>query len=111
MAQKNRREQPKPTSSSKGRTSLPPHKTAQSARYTAPAPKFRIRPRWHRLAGWLGVLAGVAIAVANDAMLMSVNWKLLPGGHREFYLVLAVIVAGSSTWFLGAFDRGTTVYD
>lgn len=81
-----------------------------SGRYTAPAPAYRLRPGWHRLAGWLGVVAGVAIAAVNDLMLMGEDMVLLPGGHTELYLLLGVAVAGSSTWFLGLFDRGTTVY-
>lgn len=82
-----------------------------SSRYTAPQPKFRIRPKWHRLAGWFGVVLGVAIAVANDGMLIAEDLRLLPGGHQELYLILALLVAGGSTWFLGVFDRGTTIYD
>lgn len=59
----------------------------------------------------MGVLAGVLIAIANDAMLFSDNLTLLPGGHQELYLILGLAVAGSSTWFLGLFDRGTTVFE
>ena len=84
---------------------------ARSSRYTAPQPKYRIRPKWHRFAGWLGVLLGVAIAVANDGMLIAKDVRLLPFGHQELYLILALLVGGSSTWFLGVFDRGTTIYD
>ena len=84
---------------------------AQSSRYTAPQPKYRIRPKWHRFAGWLGVLLGVAMAVANDGMLIAKDLRLLPGGHQELYLILALLVGGGSTWFLGVFDRGTTIYD
>lgn len=82
-----------------------------SARYTRPTPKFRVRPRWHRLLGWFGVALGVLIAAANDVMLMGVETALLPGGHSELYLFLALAVGGSFTWFLGLFDRGTTVFD
>jgi hypothetical protein len=84
---------------------------ASSSRYTAPQPKYRIRPKWHRFAGWFGVLVGVAIAVANDGMLIAEDLRLLPFGHQELYLILALLVAGGSTWFLGVFDRGTTIYD
>jgi len=31
----------------------------------------------------------------------------MPGGHSELYLVLALLVAGGGTWFLGLFDRST----
>jgi len=82
-----------------------------SGRYTPPTPKYRLRPRWHRIAGWLGVLAGALIAIANDAMLFSESLTLLPGGHQELYLMLGLAVAGSSTWFLGLFDRGTTIFE
>lgn len=43
-------------------------------------------------------------------MLMGEDVTLLPGGHSELYLLLGIAVAGSSTWFLGLFDRGTTVF-
>lgn len=82
-----------------------------SGRYTPPAPKFRVRPGWHRIAGWAGIALGVLIAVVNDLMLIGVEASLLPGGHSELYLFLAVAVGGSSTWFLGLFDRGTTIFE
>lgn len=81
-----------------------------SARYTPPAPAFRLRPAWHRVAGWLGVLVGVLIAVLNDAMVLVEDVTLLPGGHLELYLLIGIAVAGASSWFLGLFDRGTTIY-
>ena len=84
---------------------------AGSGRYTAPTPAFRLRPRWHRWAGWLGVVAGIGIIVTNDAMFFVEGVTLLPGGHNELYLLLGLIVAGGFTWFLGLFDRGTTVFD
>ena len=82
-----------------------------SARYTPPTPQYRLRPRWHRFAGWLGVAVGIVIAAVNDLMLMGDDLTLLPGGHNEGYLLLGIAVAGSSTWFLGLFDRGTTVFE
>lgn len=81
-----------------------------SSRYTPKQPTYRMRPRWHRFAGWIGVVLGVVLAVTNDAMLFTEN-DMLPFGHQEFYLLLAFVIAGSSTWFLGLFDRGTTIYD
>ncbi len=44
-------------------------------------------------------------------MLMGEDLTLLPGGHAELYLVLGVSVAIGATWFLGLFDRGTTIYE
>ena len=90
-----------------------PHRAAvaDSGRYTAPKVSYRVRPKWHRVAGWTGVALGILIAVANDAMLFTDGVTLLPLGHQELYLILGVLVAGSSTWFLGLFDRGTTIYD
>lgn len=85
-------------------------KPGRNPRYTPPAAKFRVRPRWHRLAGWSGVALGVGIAAMNDVMLFG-DVTLLPGGHSELYLFAAVAVGGGSTWFLGLFDRGTTIYD
>lgn len=82
-----------------------------SSRYTQPKLQFRLRPRWHRVAGWVGVVLGILIVILNDAMLMTEGLVLLPFGHRELYMLLALLVAGSSTWFLGLFDHGTTIYD
>lgn len=82
-----------------------------SARYTPPTPQFRMRPRWHRFVGWIGVALGIVIAALNDLMLMGDDLTLLPGGHNELYLFLGIAVAGSSTWLLGLFDRGTTVFE
>ena len=82
-----------------------------SARYTPPKASYRIRPRWHRVAGWAGVALGILMAIVNDTMLIVEDLTLLPFGHQELYLILGILVAGASTWFLGLFDRGTTIYD
>ena len=82
-----------------------------SSRYTPKQPTYRLRPGWHRWAGWLGVALGVGMAASNDLMLMTSHLTLLPGGHNELYLLLGIAIAAASTWFLGLFDRGTTVYD
>ena len=86
------------------------HTPEPSARYTPPKPNYRLRPGWHRIVGWLGVALGVLIAALNDGMFFT-EAHLLPFGHSELYLMLAFLVAGSSTWFLGLFDRGTTIYE
>lgn len=82
-----------------------------SGRYTPPTPQYRLRPRWHRIAGWIGVVVGVAIVALNDAMLFGEDLTFLPGGHSELYLFLGLAVVGSTAWFLGLYDRGTTVFD
>lgn len=83
----------------------------ETGRYTAPKqPSYRVRPRWHRLAGWIGVGAGVLIAVLNDATVIIEGPELVPFGHSELYLILAATVAAASSWFLGLFDRGTTIF-
>ena len=62
------------------------------------------------MAGWLGVLLGVGVVASNDLMLLYEDVTLLPGGHSELYLFAGILIAGASTWFLGMFDRGTTIY-
>lgn len=78
-----------------------------STRYSPPANDYTVRPRWHRVAGWIGVGIGTLIAILNDAMLLGEDLVFLPFGHSELYLVLGVLVAGWSTRFLGLFDRDT----
>lgn len=91
------------------KTSVPGRKPAASSRYTPPSKPVRTRPRWHRPAGWIGVVIGVLLAVVNDVMLVNDN-TFLPFGHSEAYLFLGLCIAGGSTWLLGLFDRGTTIY-
>lgn len=78
-----------------------------SARYTPPDRDVVVRPRWHRVAGWVGVAAGVAVVVVNDAMLAGIDTELLPFGHSELYLILGLLIAGLFSRFLGLFDRQT----
>lgn len=83
---------------------------ASSSRYTAPPPKVRFRPSWHRFFGWAGVALGLLIIALNDGMLMGNNLTLLPFGHSELYLILGLSVSASSAWFLGLYDHEPTIY-
>ena len=79
---------------------------ASSPRYTPRQKRpFGFRPEWHKPLGWAIVLLGIAIAVVNDLAVFDI--RVMPGGHSELYLVLALLVAGGGTWFLGLFDRST----
>jgi len=62
-----------------------------------------LRPTSHKIAGWGLVASGVVIAVLND--LTRLGPRLVPGGHSELYLLLAIAVAGYGGWWLGIFDR------
>lgn len=75
-----------------------------SSRYT-PKQKARgpFRPTWHKAIGALLLLAGAAIFIINDLAWFDINW--IPGGHSELYAMLAFVVAGTSTWWFGWFDR------
>ena len=97
----------KPTASQRSRPSTEGHAPEASARYSPPTQNYTVRPRWHRIAGWIGVAIGALIAILNDAMLLGDDLVLLPFGHSELYLLLGVLVAGWSTRFLGLFDRDT----
>lgn len=76
-----------------------------------PMRPVRRRPTWHRGVGWLGVVAAGLVIVLNELMRFDSTVVFLPGGHRELYLVLGLVTAGGASWFLGLFDRGTTVYE
>lgn len=82
---------------------------SESSRYTPKRGQVRFRPRWHRFAGWLGLIVGVLDLIMNDAMLLT-GLTLLPFGHKEAWLLVGIVVAGLSTRLLGLLDRGTAVY-
>ena len=71
-------------------------------RVTRPAPGPR-RPAWHRRLGWVVLAIGVAVLVLNYLMLL-LPQTLLPGGHSEAYLILALVIGGFAAWLLGVFD-------
>lgn len=68
-------------------------------RYTPRARKIRVRPSWHKGAGGLLVVAGVALFVICE----SNTWHIHEYGGHIWYLV-GLGIAGSSTWWFGAFD-------
>lgn len=79
--------------------------TPTSSRYTPPRKPYRFRPDWHRPVGWVIVAFGVVVAVVNDLAVFDID--IIPGGHSELYLMLALVIAGGGTWFLGLFDPPT----
>lgn len=88
-----------------GRTTAP----APSARYTPPVSvTFRVRPLWHKVIGALLILVGAALVVINY---LDYSADILPGGHQEAYFLLGIIVAASSSWWFGAFDREPSPQD
>lgn len=91
-----------------GHTAAPrrPPPSTTPGRYTAPQRHTELRPDWHRPVGWLIVALGVVIAVLNDAAPF-VDMTLVPGGHNELYLLLAVAIAAGGAWLLGSFDAPT----
>lgn len=86
----------------RGRSGASPQVEA-TARYTPPIPAVRFRPTSHKVLGWSLVALGIVLGVVNDLTRFGPN--LLPGGHSELYLVLAVSVAAFGGWWLGIFDR------
>lgn len=96
---RNRRKGPTPRSRPAASSEPPPKPTVSRIE----ARQYRRRPRWHRIAGLLSIVAGIAIIVIND--LGYADLALLPGGHSEGYFLLGVAVAASGSWWLGFFDR------
>jgi len=97
--------EPTPVGRSLAKQPTPRAAPAESSRYTPPVKHFRFRPTWHRVIGVVVLLLGVAVIALNEVMLLQRSETLLPGGHNELYLLLGVIVAGSSLWWFGWFDR------
>ena len=78
--------------------------TEGSGRYTPPAPlQARMRPTWHKVIGAVQLLLGVAIVIIN--YIDYDDFHILPGGHKEAYFLLGMLIAGASSWWFGAFDR------
>ncbi len=70
---------------------------------TKPRLRSRLRPWWHRAIGAGQVIVGVASIIVNYVDYGRTS--LLPGGHQELYFVAGLLVAGSSIWWFGWFDR------
>ncbi len=73
-----------------------------STRYTPP-PATRFRPTWHKVVGWVQVAVGLVVVVVNYGAELGLD--VMPGGHKEAYFLLGILVAGGGTWWLGIFDR------
>lgn len=69
------------------------------------APTVRYRPAWHKVIGVALLAVGVALAVTNDMELLGGPHPPLPGGHSEGYLLVAGLIAATSMWWFGLFDR------
>lgn len=78
---------------------------ATSDRYTPPRSRGLFRPVWHKVVGALLILGGWALFVVNDLEWFDIH--LMPGGHNELWAILAVLAAGSSTWWFGWWDRAS----
>jgi len=64
---------------------------------------MRGRPLWHRGAGFLTAVAGVGLIIFNYAE--ELGSRVLPGGHQEAYFALGMVIALTSSWWFGLFDR------
>lgn len=91
----------------RSRSLLPPTAapSCHSRRTTPRRHAGGFRPTSHKWIGLALLLSGVVVLVLNDLMLLQPSLLLLPGGHSELYLLVAVAIAGYSTWFFGWFDR------
>lgn len=91
------------------RKSTPTNTPPAARRYTPPRLVKRIRPGWHIAVGSVQVLVGVALVIVNYGE--EFGLRVLPGGHQEAYFLLGILVAGSSIWWFGWFDRPTPLND
>lgn len=70
-------------------------------RYTAPRPsKYLFRPTWHKVVGVVLLVGGFVLFFACTFNAGNIHHY---GGHI-WYLV-GVVVAASSSWWFGLFDR------
>lgn len=90
-------------SSGKGATARKRPSHASSSYGPGRRSESRTRPHWHRLAGIALAVTGLAVVVVNYLEHFNVGW--MPGGHREAYFVLGLVVAAFGAWFLAVFDR------
>lgn len=75
-----------------------------SGRYTPPrSASARVRGTRDKVIGIILLVVGVAIVVVNYVDYDGL--RLLPGGHQEYYFLLGLAIAATSTWWFGAFDR------
>ena len=72
-------------------------------RFTPPAAGPRVRPVGHKVVGSVFVLLGVVLIALNFAE--DENVGILPGGHSPLYMLVGLMIASSSLWWFGAFDR------
>ena len=78
---------------------------AASSRYTPPLKSFRLRPGWHKAVAAVLLVVAVGLAVLNDVVLFDRKVHILPGGHSEGYLLLALAIALYATSWFGWYDR------
>lgn len=62
-----------------------------------------MRPGWHRPVGIAVAVLGIALILVNYAEQFGLG--LMPGGHKEAYFILGVVMGAVGAWFLAAFDR------
>ena len=63
------------------------------------------RPVSHKVIGIITIIIGLGLFAINDLALLDVN--LMPGGHNEIWAPVALVIAASSMWWFGWFDRPT----
>ena len=76
---------------------------SEPRRYTPPSGGVRIRPTWHKVVGAVFVFLGIVLIALNYGE--DENIGVLPGGHSPLYMMAGLIIAASSLWWFGAFDR------
>lgn len=63
---------------------------------------MRFRPTWHKVIGGVSIVAGAVLFFTCQFN----GWGIHDYGGHIWYLV-GMVIAGSSLWWFGAFDRPT----
>ena len=100
MSPKSRRRVRPATSRKHNPTRATTTEVENAGRYTRPTRKVQFRPRWHKMVGAASIVVGASLFVVCEFNGFHLHDF---GGH--IWYVVGVVLAASSIWWFGGFDR------